>query len=114
MPRAARAMACIIFSFLLHIGVFCFLAMQFAPPLPMSITTTSKYQRIPKSDIQKSVIIVSDMTSHFGRDAAFKLAEMGFYVLGGVHTESERRAYSGYNTVKGINGIPLFNEWQHV
>lgn len=70
-------------------------------------THLSQYERISKPEIQQSLLIVSDMTSHFGREVAFKLAEMGFFVLAGVRTESDRKAYTGYNTVKGRHGNKL-------
>jgi hypothetical protein len=95
---------------LANVGVIYFIVFWGYHYLPgLIVSVPSQYNRIPKAAIQKSLIIVSDMSSHFGRDAAMKLADMGFYVLGGVRTELDRKAFSGYNAIKGeteiMNGV---------
>ena len=111
MTRACRAIVCMLLLLLFNIGVIYLAVTTLLPTLttPPTFISSFKYKRISKSEIQQSLVIVSDMTSHFGRDAAFKLADMGFYVLAGVKTESERKAYSGYNTIKGKVNTHILN-----
>jgi hypothetical protein len=108
MSRACRSLGYLLALALLQ-AVVLYLAL-FSPLLPREhplymhsyASVPVKYKRLGRSDIQQKLVIVSDITSHFGRDTAVKLAELGFFVLGGVRVESERKAFTGYNAVKGM------------
>ena len=97
MTKATKAIILITLLVIVHIPVVYFALSSLFP----STTLSTSYKRISKSKIQKSLVIVSDITSHFGNDIAMKLADVGYFVLAGVHSESERKAYTGYNAVKG-------------
>jgi len=101
MTKASRAVVCFLGLGILHVCLFFLATGAFLPLSLLPPALTDRYKRIPKPDIQQKLVIVSDLSSHFGRDVATKLADLGFFVLGGVHSDSDRRAFTGYNAIKG-------------
>lgn len=105
MSRVCRASLGMLLLLLAHVGLVYYIATHFPTSIAPNVQSVpSRYQRLSKNEIQQSLVIVSDMTSHFGREVALNLADMGFFVLAGVRTEADRKAYTGYNTIKGIFG----------
>ena len=88
--RTRQALVCMLLLGLLHgTGLYVLVTLLSSSSLlTPTHTYTSHYERLSKAEVQQSLVIVSDMTSHFGRAVAVQLADMGFYVLAGVRSET--------------------------